>query len=850
MSGHGLDRRRFLSLGLRGAGALGGAGVLGLGPAAFAQTPGPGGERPNVLWLVSEDNSPYLGAYGYDEIPTPTLDRLAAEGVRYDNAFATAPVCAPTRFGIITGLEATTCGPAHHHRASGHIPDWLRGFPAYLRDDGYYCTNNAKTDYNAPIDIRDAWDESSGSAHWRERPSGAPFFSVFNFFVTHESQTFPGVWDPLPSGPDPDEVDLPAYHPDAPQLRADRALYYDQMSRLDAQVANRLAQLEADGLAEDTIVFYYGDHGGVLPRSKRSCLDSGLRIPLIVRFPPRWAHLAPSGPGTSVTSVVSQIDLAPTVLGLAGVAAPAHLEGMAFAGTARQDPQRHAFAFRNRMDERYDMSRSARDVRHRYTRNYTPHFPYGQHYDYMWRQLGVPEWERLYHQGRLDPEQAAYWREKPAEELYDLQDDPDEVVNLATDDRYGAVLDELRGALDAHILEVNDNGFIPEGSPLEGYDQSRAPGAYPLAEVQQVADRAIERDPADVAGFVAGLGHDNECVRYWAALGCVMLRSGAGAARDALVERLADPSWSVRVVAAEALCWLGEADRALPVLAEVLLDHEHERVRLQAANALDHIGWIAAPALDAIEAAQADPNKDVEWAAGYTAAVLRGEWPYADGLTIAPPADGSTEVIVRLFNTGQQAADSVQLDLRAPDGWTVAAASPTSVVRLAAGETVEARFTVTAPAGAEGTDPVLRAEAAYDRDGLPLRTEVRDTVALGSGSGDTVVVDAPERMLPGEPSRVTTRFVNRGPGGAVDRVELLLSAPAGWTVEHVSTLRARRVEEGASFEVAWDVTPDVAPPAGAEDAQLTATGSWLAGCIPGTAEGRAGVAVAAGASSP
>src|SRR4051812_26402557 len=269
-----------------------GIALVLVGGFARAQEPA----RPNILWIVSEDNNPYLGCYGDKLAQTPTLDALAKEGILYRNCFSTAPVCAPSRFTLITGMYATSCGPALHMRASGKGPKDLRGFPAYLRAAGYYCTNNAKTDYNAPIDLKDAWDASGKNAHWRNRPKGKAFFAAFNHEVTHESSVF-GKFEPLPDGTKPAEVRLPAYCPDTPEARADRALYYDQHRRLDQQVAELLRQLKKDGLEEETIVFYYGDNGGVLPRSKRFAYDSGLHVPLIVRYPKKWQQLAPAAAG-------------------------------------------------------------------------------------------------------------------------------------------------------------------------------------------------------------------------------------------------------------------------------------------------------------------------------------------------------------------------------------------------------------------------------------------------------------------------------------------------------------------------------------------------------------------------
>jgi arylsulfatase A-like enzyme len=602
--------------------------VFGLFALISATTSNPRpGQRPNILWIVSEDNNPYLGCYGDPLARTPTLDRLAKEGALYELAFSQAPVCAPSRFTLITGIFASSCGPAEHMRAQGKIPPEIRGFPAYLRGAGYYCTNNAKTDYNAPINIEDTWDESSKKAHWRKRPAGTPFFSVFNFEVTHESQVFPEEYAKYPaldSPTDPARVKLPSYHPETPELRLDRAHYYDQMARLDQQVANLLSQLKEDGLLDETIIFYYGDNGGVFPRSKRFCYDSGLHVPLLIRFPEKYRHLTPTPPGSRISSLVSFVDFAPTVLSLAGVQPPAYFQGQAFCGPTKGDPPKYVFGFRNRIDERYDMVRTVRTERYRYIRNYMPHLPGGQHLQYMWRQRGVAVWEQLYHEGKLNATQRAFWEEKPSEELYDLPNDPEETHSLTSSPAHRTILQELRLALDQHILAIHDNGFMPESSLLEGYLNSRDPRKYPLERILPAANLIIERNPANLPKLINWMKDENECLRYWAAMGCVMLREKASPARGMLSQLLKDESAPVRVMAAEALCYSGQELEVVEMLAE-LLKHANPWVRLQAANALQNIGVRAKPVLPAIEQACSDPSEPVRWALLDTASQLKGE---------------------------------------------------------------------------------------------------------------------------------------------------------------------------------------------------------------------------------
>jgi len=616
----GVSRRDFL------AGLAAGAGALATGSALLAEAKD-APARPNILWIVSEDNNPYMGCYGDKVARTPTLDGLAAKGVLYENCFSQAPVCAPSRFTLISGMYAPSCGPAEHMRAQGKIPTFLRGFPAYLREAGYYCTNNSKTDYNSPINIKDAWDESSNNAHWRNRPAGNPFFAVFNHGVTHESSMF-GRGD-KPGETDPAKVRLPAYNPDAPEFRADRAHYYDQMALLDGQVAKLLKQLEDDGLSEDTIVFYYGDNGGVLPRSKRFCFDSGLHVPLILVFPKKFQGLAPGAPGSRVEAPVSFVDFAPTVLSLAGAAIPKYMQGHAFAGPQKAEPQQYAFCFRNRMDERYDFVRTVRDKRYRYIRNYMPHLIYGQYVSYMFQQRSVRAWAEMYKEGKLVGPQKFFWEEKPEEEFYDLAADPDEVKNLIAAPEHQKRTGEMRSALRQHLLAVRDNGFIPEGSPLEGYDASRDPKAYPLERILDTCDVVTKRDPANLPKLIAWMDDENECVRYWAALGCVMLREKCAPAAEALAKRLTDNSGQVRVAAAEALCRAGQEAKGLAALTACLADEKSVWVCLQAANALENLGEKARPALAALEKAASGGNQYVRNAAGHAAAVLKGESPGA-----------------------------------------------------------------------------------------------------------------------------------------------------------------------------------------------------------------------------
>ena len=386
-------------------------------------------ERPNILWITSEDNSPLFGCYGDPLATTPNLDRLAEQGVRYTNAYATAPVCAPARNTIITGMYASALGNANM-RSNYPVPESIKFYPQYLRAAGYYCTNNSKEDYNT-VKPDDVWDESSNTAHYKNRKPGQPFFAIFNLTVSHESRVhYTVLKDREELKHDPAKVKLPPYHPDTPEMRHCWAQYYDQISELDRQAGEIIKELEDAGLAEDTIVFYYSDHGGVLPRSKRFLYNSGTHVPFIIRFPEKYQHLAPGKPGTTVNRMISFVDLAPTLLSLSGVDVPERMQGDAFLGDQKTKDPQYVLGIRNRMDERIDLMRSLRDERFLYIRNYMPHRPYGQYLRYLWRMPATRSWEKEYLEGRCNEVQSRFWQEKPAEELYDVKADPHNVNNL------------------------------------------------------------------------------------------------------------------------------------------------------------------------------------------------------------------------------------------------------------------------------------------------------------------------------------------------------------------------------------------------------------------------------------
>jgi len=543
-------------------------------------------DRPNILWLVTEDNvATTVGAYGDPLARTPHIDGLAKSGILFERCYSTSAVCAPTRSSIITGRYASSMG-TQHMRSKQPLPAGVKFFPESLRAAGYFTTNNAKTDYNTSSSWDAAWNENNKTAHWRHRAAGQPFFAIFNFEQSHESS----LHKQSAQVTDPAKVRVPAYLPDTPTVRADIAHYFDNVSRADAALGKILAELAADGLAEDTIIFYYGDHGGAVSRSKRFLYENGTHPPLVAHFPKKFQHLAPAAPNSRLSELVNFIDLAPTVLSLAGLPLPAQFQGRAIAGPARKAGPEFTFSFRDRMDERYDMARAVTDGRFRYIRNYYPSQPWGQHLEYLWRQPSMKEWAGLFAAGKLNAAQRAFFENKPTEELFDCVADPDNVRNLAADPAARPQLLRLRAALRAHQLAVRDTGFMPEpllvawsgdGSPsVVAADEKR----YPLARILEQIDALQLPAQPDAAALIAALRSPEPVIRYWAAVAA--LRATTPPDVTAL---LADAEPVVRLAAAEVMLRRGDNAAAWSVVEAVLKDATKIEGRLFAVNVVARI---------------------------------------------------------------------------------------------------------------------------------------------------------------------------------------------------------------------------------------------------------------------
>ncbi len=562
----------------------------------YQTTAGP----PNIIWLNCEDLSPILGAYGDEYATTPNLDQLAREGILFRNAYATAPICAPARSCMVTGVYATSLG-TQHLRSELERPDLVKTVPEYLKQAGYFTTNYAKTDYNFdPEGLYDYWKKDL--APWRAREAGdeRPFFSFFVFGMTHEGsgnileRYQQSVADLPPSlFHDPDKVTVPPYYPDTPEFRELWAHYYDCAAALDRTVGEIITNLKNDGLYDDTIIIFFSDHGNGMPRYKRWLNHSGLHVPFIVYAPEKYRHLTREEPGSENTNLINFADLAPTTLSLAGLSIPDHLPGIPFMGHEIGQPRKYMAAARSRADNMYEVSRAVRDNQYLYVRHYMPHMPYIQPgFIFSDRKLSFRYLRAMYEAGTLPPESEKMWHRKPVEELYDLQKDPQELTNLAADPNLQRKKEELKKALHNWILETHDAGFLfePEmmirGSKSTVYEMAQDPKQYDLKAILEAAELV---GTAALNELTPKLQDEDSGVRFWAVMGVRALGEEAQPAVDALQERLQDPSPSVAILAAETLCELGTCGQETLDILEKYLRDDRPWVVLQAARSVELI---------------------------------------------------------------------------------------------------------------------------------------------------------------------------------------------------------------------------------------------------------------------
>lgn len=482
--------------------------------------------QPNILCLVAEDINPFLGCYGDPVAYTPNLDQLAEEGIRFTHMFSVYGVCAPSRNSLITGMYPNSIGGGNMRTSNKNpvlnIPDSLqippyectppagiKCFTEYLRSAGYYCTNNAKEDYQftAP---KSAWDESGKTAHWRNRPEGKPFFAVFNFMRSHESQIW--GWDGEPWSVHPDSVEIPPYLPDTEIVRKDIARMHTNNTIMDREMQELIDQLKEDDLLDETIIIFYSDHGGPLPRGKRELLESGTHTPFIIRFPDGYKQ------GSLDDELHSFVDIPPTILSLAHIRIPEYMQGQAFLGEQKAEVREYVYSARDRMDEWYDCRRAVRDKRFRYVRNYRTDI--GAYLDLKFRKnMGaMNELLRLKQENQLTENQNYWFRTKKAkEELYDLSADPFELKNIASDPAYKVHLERLRQALDTWLGKIDDKGlkYPAEKALAESMWPELMQPVTKKPEISIIDDTAILQCATEGASLVYQINGQGLSENHW-----------------------------------------------------------------------------------------------------------------------------------------------------------------------------------------------------------------------------------------------------------------------------------------------------------------------------------------------
>ncbi|MFP4088668.1 MAG: sulfatase [Cyclobacteriaceae bacterium] len=495
-------------------------------------------QQPNILWVTIEDTSPqFIGCYGNPDARTPEIDRLAQECVRFTNAFSTGTVCSPSRSTLITGVRTFAMGTGNH-RSHYPIPDFIKGFPYYLQQQGYYATNNSKTDYNVAEEekfIREAWHESSNEAGWWNRKPGQPFFAVFNFIDSHQSRTMTHsyewyereVLDQL--SPDEqipeDAFDMPPFYRDSPEMRRQFARVYNSLKLTDNKIKALLDRLQQDQLMDSTIIFFFADHGEGIPRGKTNGINLGYRVPFVAWFPPMYKHLSPWGTSSVTDELISFEDLPPTMISLAGGDKPTHMKGRVLLGEEREQEADRLLLSSDRSDNGIDMVRTITDGRYLYSRNYMPFMPEARYIRYM--EIGdIKQLMRTdYEEKRLNPLQASLFEVRPAEFLFDIKQDLWETENLAEEASQQPLMKSMRKTLEEKIFSYRDVLFLPEyelaqiSQHTTPYEFRQNKQQYPLEEIYHAASLSGRRG-ADIARQQQKLlDYQNSIVRYWAIIG-------------------------------------------------------------------------------------------------------------------------------------------------------------------------------------------------------------------------------------------------------------------------------------------------------------------------------------------
>ena len=557
-------------------------------------------KRPNFVFIVSEDNSiHYLRLYGNKLGITPNIERLADNGLTFNHAFSGAPVCSVARSTLATAMHAPRVGFQYHRKSAlASLPPGVKPWSQVLRENGYYTTNNAKTDYNFNVNRKEVWDMSSNKATWRNRPNKAmPFFHMQSFADSHESRLhFPLKQMETPTKTSPDDVMLQPYFPDTPIMRYTKARYYDRIRVIDSQVGKIVNQLKEDGILEDTFVFYFGDHGGVMPRSKGYAYESGLHVPLVVRIPENFKKLIDHKRGTRTNGFVSFIDFGPTVLNLASISVHKELDGQAFFGkgvsAADLANRDEVFGHADRFDEKFDMVRTYRKGKWKYIRNYQSYYADGLQNNYRYRQLAYDNWRNLYRAERLNPVQRQFFERRSVEQLFNLEKDPHEVTNLAADPAQSKRLAEMRELLKNKMKSINDLSFYPENRMVttalnDGVAFGREHSKQ-ISRLSDLADTALRPFSEVKQALASSLQSKGALRRYWALKVCSNFGEKAKSLTIVAMPLLNDENLMVRVRAAEFLGSIKAVD-PMPTLYGVVNNAETEQALMIAFNTIVYL---------------------------------------------------------------------------------------------------------------------------------------------------------------------------------------------------------------------------------------------------------------------
>ena len=560
------------------------------------------GERPNILWLTSEDNNVnWIGCYGNPHVNSPNIDQLATEGFRYTHAYANAPVCAPSRSTWITGVHALSMG-THPMRSRYNIPhDLIKYYPDHLKTSGYYVGNDKKTDFNiGGRKDSDCWDNPA-EVEWDKLKNNQPFFQVINSTQSHESNAF---GDFRKTKHSPKDIILRKYHPDLPTMRMNYAKYHDAIQGMDQAIGDALKQLEALGLADNTIVIYNSDHGGVLPRSKRFLFSSGIHCPLIIRIPEKYKDLWPAEkPGMTVDRIVSFIDMPATWLRITDTKIPAIMQGQAFLGTEPQPERAFHYAYRTRMDERNENARAICDKQFLYIRNYMPYTPWMQPLNYLWKMKATQAWVEHVESGKASEIEARFFKPKGwTEELYDMEQDPDNIHNLIDNPEYAEVIKRMQSNLRSWQEKVFDTGMLPESEMVKLaaqnnttiYQVARDRSLYNLPQLMDAADLALEENESNLLALRGLLKSSDIGLRYWGIVGCFLLNDTQSA-----LKCLEDDSHEVRAMAGWLLLRSGEKKVGLQCLEHLLKENSY--ATLSVLNIIDWVGDDAKPLLPTVQ---------------------------------------------------------------------------------------------------------------------------------------------------------------------------------------------------------------------------------------------------------